>query len=67
MHTTQLRSSDRRLSVSEYFMRMPPREYWAVGTGSIVTGTDVGRGAQGTGMPHRWGAWQGAGLPGTYV
>jgi len=34
---------------------------------SNVTGTDMGRRAQGTGMSLRWGAWQRASLSGTYV
>ena len=39
----------------------------AVGNRGNVTGTDVGRGAQGTALSLRLGAWQGASLPGTYV
>jgi len=39
----------------------------AVGNRVNVTGTDMGRRAQGTKMSLRWGAWQGASLPGTYV
>jgi hypothetical protein len=39
----------------------------AVANRGNVTGTDMGRRAQGMGMSLHWGAWQGATLPGTYV
>jgi hypothetical protein len=39
----------------------------AVGNRGNVTGTNMGRRAQGTLMSLRWGAWQGANLPATYV
>jgi hypothetical protein len=39
----------------------------AFGNIGNVTGMDMGRRAQGTGISQRWGACQGASLPGTYV
>jgi hypothetical protein len=45
----------------------PHESIKAIGNRGNVTGTDMGKRAQGVGISVRWGAWQRASLPGTFV
>jgi len=65
LHTTQLRSSERRLSVSGYECLIESTK--AVANSDNVTGNDMKRRVQGTGISLPLGAWQRASLPGTCV
>ena len=56
-----------RFQFQDTLYECPLESIKAVGNRGNVTGTDMGRRAQGMGMSLRWENWQGASLPGTYV